>query len=215
MKIDIDHSGAINETEFLSLSPQIFRPWAQIPDWTPFFFKNSGSIDQAAFTGAFKDFLSLQSKKAMKLSEVAVLKEILPLIKTLPLEKLSNLETRLKFLNITPESKPGDRKHRWDSNSFSFSVSQPLDILICETGYHQFVDKCIKCEGKYYLNTVEDTCYLCDENCVECQSEQVCNRCNPMYFVVDGFCVSSSPCGERCANCKKGKCVACRPGNFK
>lgn len=58
---------------------------------------------------------------------------------------------------------------------------------------------------------------LCTPKCIECQisnSQNICNKCSPGYFLSSADYLVCRPCSENCAECtnEEGKCTLCDDG---
>ena len=77
--------------------------------------------------------------------------------------------------------------------------SCPQDCAYCTKG------NCHRCLPGYYLS--DNKCLQCGENCVLCDSQNVCSICPNGRSKINGSC-----CDPKCDNCVANKCYSCQAG---
>ena len=127
------------------------------------------------------------------------------------LETLDNcIECKSNYLSISTKEKcvkycpQGFQPVNSTCNRCDINCNVCSDIYnqceICNLGYENNENnKCVKsmpkCNETEYLNLDDKLCYKCDINCLACENNIKCNKCEINYLLQNGKCVSNCQIG--------------------
>ncbi|EWS76484.1 zinc finger lsd1 subclass family protein (macronuclear) [Tetrahymena thermophila SB210] len=101
----------------------------------------------------------------------------------------------------------------------------------CPNGKYYYLQKCVKsCQAGQYLDQVQNTCFDCPDNCVECLQNNECTKCLPSYMsnsdknqpqicdqCIDGYFLQNQICIKCSIDCQTclnsaSECQTCSQG---
>lgn len=79
----------------------------------------------------------------------------------------------------------------------------------CANGYYLQNGICVSsCSDGYYLDTEQNKCVNCNNNCATCTSSTVCETCKENYYYNNRSCISSCP-ENSYTDINNSKCIQC------
>jgi len=119
-------------------------------------------------------------------------------------------------LIITATSK---KCHLCDDSNCEICLQDKSTCEKCQENYLDENGKCVpECGPTFFENIETNTCDKCEINCLQCDNEKDCTKCNVGTFLDEGDCKPTCPAGKHpnshneCKPCKVDHCHTCANG---